>query len=419
MSAGRIIVLCMIARIFFVVCCVVLVFNRFGRSELKDPIIPKPPTYQQDYPPVIEASYKGEVATLKKILENDVNPNIRSFTNATALEITTRDGDNVNAIAAVQELLKYGARARTTDNYGMAPIHQIPAIALHQNRNTLMYMLFVHGADFNVYSNKQVAGFNTDFNQYVEDRKMDKQTEAVNLKEVPRQGYNLLMMTVCNYDRTGVIDLLKNWGGLIPKEEYKKAYDYAYDLGFRDISEAIDTYDKSKSTEWIANLESRGLNQLMIGALTNNKELVKKEIKQVNTISNDIYRRPPLQLAIMQQNPEIVEFLLQHGANVNTKDYRGNTALHHVAWLGDIILQKKLTPLLLQHKASLRATNDRRENILHYAIRLGDLPYIQYLMSNFKPEELGLTDTTSKGLTPYYLAEKVNFTEAMKIIPKR
>jgi ankyrin repeat protein len=226
-------------------------------------------------------------------------------------------------------------------------------------------------------------------------------------------------MTVCNYDRTGVIDLLKNWGGLIPREEYKKSRDYAYELGFRDISDAIDKYAESKSVEWIANLEARGLNKIMIGALTNNTELVKNNIKDVNTFSNDTFHRPPLQLAIMQHNPEIVEFLLQHSADINAKDYRGNTALHHVAWLGDIILQKKLTPLLLQHKASLRATNDRRENILHYAIRLGDLPYIQYLMSTYKPEELGLDDKTSKGLTPYYLAEKVDFKEAMKIIPKR
>lgn len=419
MSAGRILVVCMIARIFFVVCCVVLVFSRFGRSELKDPIIPKPPTYKQEYPPVIEAAFKGELPKLQALLDNDANPNIRSFTNATALEITTRDGDNVNAIAAVQELLKYGARARTTDNYGMAPIHQIPAIALHKNRNDLMYMLFVHGADFTVYSNQQQAGFNTEFNKYVEDRKMDKTVKAVTLKDVPKKGYTVLDMTVCNYDRTGVIDLLKNWGGLIPKEEYKRSHDYAYDIGFRDIADAIDKYAASKSTEWFDNLMARGLNKIMIGALTHDMELVKKEIKDVNTLSNDTYRRPPLQLAIIQHNPEIVEFLLQHGANVNTPDYRGNTALHQVARLGDIILQQRLTPLLLQYKASLRALNSRKENILHYAIRLGDLPYIQYLMSNFKPEELGLTDTTSKGLTPYYLAEKVNFTEAMKIIPKR
>jgi ankyrin repeat protein len=417
----------MIARIFFVVCCVVLVFSRFGRSELKDPIIPKPPTYQQNYPPVIEASYKAELPKLRALLdEGDLNPNIRSFTNATALEITTRDGDNVNAIAAVRELLKYGARARTTDNYGMAPIHQVPAVALHNNRNDLIYMLFVHGADFRVYSNKQVAGFNMDFNKYVEDRKFDKPTTAVKLKEVPRQGYTLLDMTVCNYDRTGVIDLLKNWGGLIPREEYKRSRDYAYELGFRDIADAIDRYAESKSLEWIANLQSRGLNDIMIGALTNNSELVSSYAKapadggpKINSFSNDTFHRPPLQLAIIGHNPDMVEFLLQHGADVKAKDYRGNTALHQVAWLGDIILQKKLTPLLLQHKASLRATNDRRENILHYAIRLGDLPYIQYLLSTFKPEELGLDDKTSKGLTPYYLAEKVDFKEAMKIVPKR
>jgi ankyrin repeat protein len=254
---------------------------------------------------------------------------------------------------------------------------------------------------------------------YDNNKQFDKQTVAVNLKKIPMKGYTILDMTVCNYDRTGVIDLLKNWGGLIPREEYKKSRDYAYELGFRDIADAIDAYAKSKSMDWFANLEARGLNKIMIGALTNNLALVKNEIKDVNSVSRDLYRRPPLHLAIIQQNPEIVAYLLEHGAFINAQDYVGNFPFHQVAGLGDIIMQKRLTELLLKYKASPLVQNNRKENILHYAIRLGDLPYIQYLLSIFKPEELGIAEKNSQGLTPYYLAEKVDFKEAMKLLPKK
>lgn len=414
MSAGRILVLCMIARIFFVVCCVVLVFSRFGRSELKNPIIATPPTYKQNFPPVIEAAFKGDVLALKQLLADDANPNVRSFDNSTGLTYACRNGDDDNAMRVIYELFKYGARGRVTNNLGLAPIHQMPAISRFKNRDDVIHQLFLHGADLNVYNYKQEAGLNSSFNTY--DSKAG--VVAVDLKAPPRARYTMLDMTVNNYDRTGVIDLLENWGGLIPLEERKRSRTLAYDIGFRDIADAIGNYDESKGG-WRKNLMNRGILPIMIGALTNDVALVKKEIKDINKLSSDAYRRPPLHMAVMRQHPEMVELLLNNGAYVAAKDYQGNTALHHVAWLGDIILQKKLTELLLQHKASLRALNDRKENILHYAIRLGDLPYIQYLMSTFKPEDLGLDDKTIKGLTPYYLAEKVNFTEAMKILPKR
>lgn len=414
MSAGRIILLCMIARVLFVVCCAVLVFSRFGRSELKDPVIPSPKSYQQTYPPVIEASFKGELNRLKKLLSNDANPNIRAFDNSTALHFSTRNGDDTFSVDVVRELLKYGARARVTDNSGMAPIHQVPAVAQFKNRNELIHMLFLHGADMNVRTYKQDAGVSPQFNAY----NSKQQVTHFDLKRVPKTNYNWLEMTVNNFDRTGVIDLLEKWGIFFSKEERTKAQDFAYEIGMRDIADAIAKYDEAKAA-WKANMLSRGLNEIMIGALLNDAALVNAHIKDKDKVSDDIYKRTPLHMAVMRQYPAIVEILLKAGANVHPRDYLGNTPLHQVAWLGDIILQKNLTELLLRYKASLTERNERRENVLHHAIRLHDLPYVEYLMTTYKPEQLGLTDTNREGLTPYYLAEKLNFKEAMKIIPKK
>lgn len=414
MSAGRVILLCMVARVFFVVCCVVLVFSRFGRSELKDPIIPTPKSYNQTYPPVVEASFKGDLNTLKKLLENDADPNVRSFDNTTALEFACRNGDDTNSMNIVRELLKYGARARVTDNVGMAPIHQVAAVARLNNRNELIHLLFLHGADLSARTYKQEGGLSLKLNIYNSDR----QVTRLNYDKAPRVNYNLLEMIAGNFDRTGIIDLLDNWGGLFPKEDLKQARDWAYDIGFRDIATVFDKYDESKGS-WRKHLEKRGLNNLMIGALTNDPELVKKELKNINKASEDIYKRTALHMAIMRQYTDIAEILLKAGADVKLKDYRGNTPLHQVAWLGDIMMQKKFTEMLLQYKASFTESNDRRENIIHHAIRMRDLPYLEYLITTYKPEQLGFDRKNVDNLTPYYLAEKLNFKEAMKILPKK
>lgn len=414
MSAGRIILLCMVARVFFVVCCVVLVFSRFGRSELKDPIVPVPKSYNQTYPPVVEAAFKGELNTLKKLLKDDADPNVRSFDNTTAIEFACRNGDDTNSMDVVRELLKYGARARVTDNVGLAPIHQVPAVARLNNRNELIHMLFLHGADLNARTYKQEGGLSLSLNAYDSNKKVTR----LNYSKTPKVSYNLLEMMAGNFDRTGIIDLLQNWGGMFPKEDRKQARDWTYDIGFRDIADVFDKYDETKGA-WRKNLEKRGLNALMIGTLTNDTELVKKELKNINKTSEDVYRRTPLHMAIMRQYPDIAEILLKAGANVQVKDYRGNTPLHQVAWLGDIMMQKKFTEMLLQYKASFTEYNDRRENIIHHAIRLHDLPYIEYLMTTYKPEQLGLDQKNIEGLTPYYLAEKLNFKEAMKLLPKK
>ncbi len=410
MGAGRIVLVCMVARLFFVVCCAALVFSRFGRSELKDPVIPTPATYNQTYPPVIEAAYKGDLNWLKRLLADDTNPNTRAFDNSTALHFSVRNGDDTFEMDAVRELFNYGARARVTDNVGMAPIHQIPAVSKIDNRNELIYMLFLHGADMNVRTYKQAAGISPLFNTY----DANKQVISVDVKKI---NYSMLDILANNFDRVGVINLLENWGGLFPKEERERTRVFIYQVGFRDIADAIANYKENDN--WIRNLIGRGLTILMIGALTNNAPLVKKELKDLNKVSEDMYRRTALHMAVMRHNPEIVEILLKAGANPAVKDYRGNTPLHQVAWLGDIIMQQKFTEMLLTAKASLTELNERRENILHHAIRLHDLPYVQYLMKTYKPEQLGTAQTNREGLTPYYLAEKLNFKDAMKIVPKR
>jgi|GEM_PF-4497985 len=402
MSSHRIIIACMVARFLFVICCVVLVFSRLGRGELKNPVTPEPKSYEKNYPPIIEMSFKGDVVAVQKLLFNDADPNARAFDNSTAIQFVCRNGDDTFEIEVAKELFKAGARARVSDNSNNTPLHQVSAVALFKNRNELIMMLFLHGADMNARTALQDGG---------------------GTFGAKKRDYTLLDMLVNNFDRTGVIDFLENWGGLIPKEERAKSRALAYDLGMRDIADAIDAYREEKKG-WVRNLESRGLTKLMIAALTDDLDLVRKQIKQKDVISNDVYKRTALHLAVMRRSPRVAQLLLDAGANAMAKDYCGNTPLHMVAWLGgDSGVQQELTQLLIKYGTKveqLKVRNeDRKDNILQRAVRLRDLPYVQYLVNTFTHDELAVTEKNFEGLTAWYLAEKLNLKEMMKIIPKK
>lgn len=436
MGAPRIIMLCMVARLLFVVCCIVLVFSRIGRSELKDPIRPDPKSYYKEYPPIIEQSFKGDLNSVKKLLVNDADPNARAFDNSTALQFVCRNGDDTFEIQVAQELFKAGARARVTDNSNATPLHQVSAVALFKNRNDLIHMLFLHGADMNARTVLQEGG---------------------TVPGTRPKDYTLLDMLVNNFDRYGVIDYLQNWGGMVTKEELKKSLDLSFVLGFRDITDAITGYaleiglsdilikgyvaqttggwplflaairdaegllyvHNPAKKGWVENLESRGLNRLMIAALMGDIELARKEIGNKDTISNDLYKQTPLFMAIMRRHTQIAQLLLDAGANVKFRDYCGNTPLHMVAWLGDIGLQQELTQLLIKYGAQFKARNDdRKDNVLQRAIRLRDFPYVQYLINSFPAADLGVADKNVEGLTAYYLAEKLGLRDMLRILPK-
>jgi len=60
---------------------------------------------------------------------------------------------------------------------------------------------------------------------------------------------------------------------------------------------------------------------------------------------------PPVSCAISLKQPELIELLLQHRADVNLPDRDQNTALHHAAMQGDLNLVKKLVIAGAERKA--------------------------------------------------------------------
>lgn len=82
-------------------------------------------------------------------------------------------------------------------------------------------------------------------------------------------------------------------------------------------------------------------------------------------------RKPwgPLHKAAEMGRPEMVQLLLEHGADVNRRSYGKSTPLHAIVfWKRD---HKEVTRLLLAHGAEVNAANAYLETPLHQAARYG------------------------------------------------
>jgi Ankyrin repeats (3 copies) len=91
------------------------------------------------------------------------------------------------------------------------------------------------------------------------------------------------------------------------------------------------------------------------------KELIDKDPSLVNATTPEGYT--PLLMAAGYGNKELVEFLLAHGANVNTKDRSGDTALH----VGVRYNRTDVIEVLIGAGADINAKNNKDETPLDLA----------------------------------------------------
>lgn len=105
----------------------------------------------------------------------------------------------------------------------------------------------------------------------------------------------------------------------------------------------------------------------------------------------------PLMIAAsLREGDDVVDMLLSKEADVNAKNYSGQTALHFTASKNNIETARKL----ISHGATARVKDKRGQLPLHRAAAIGSVPMVNLMLENKSP----LNATDISGLTALHHA---------------
>ncbi|MGC1244975.1 MAG: ankyrin repeat domain-containing protein [Spirulinaceae cyanobacterium] len=116
-----------------------------------------------------------------------------------------------------------------------------------------------------------------------------------------------------------------------------------------------------------------------------------------------------LHLASWRDSLAAVEFLLEHGAEIDARDDEGYVPLHSAATCNN----KNVVQLLIKQGANVNAKNRMREAPLHFAARSGNVEIIEILLANDADIE---AQDGFGGDTPLHCAIRGNSIEVVKVL---
>ena len=153
-------------------------------------------------------------------------------------------------------------------------------------------------------------------------------------------------------------------------------------------------------------------------AATFSIEKVKLLVSRGANVNGGLFQ-PTIHAGIRSWSTEIVEFLIQHGADVNAKDEwgRGYTPLQRAALTG----QTEMVKLLLAAGADINARDDNGQTALHLPLDMRNSNFKGYWLSKDTIELLLIegADVNSKdknGRTPWYLAAELADGDIVKLL---
>ena len=121
------------------------------------------------------------------------------------------------------------------------------------------------------------------------------------------------------------------------------------------------------------------------------KNLIEKDLVDINATRGK-YKYNMLHFAVYYKNLEMIEFLLQHGADPNAMDAVGNTPLHIATLLksdeGIDEVVGKMAKCLIDHGANIVTLNRHRHTPYQCTVKTGKIGLAEYL--RLKQEERGL-----------------------------
>lgn len=234
-------------------------------------------------------------------------------------------------LETIEQLLKNGADVNTVNNQGNTPLH---LICLNSNSLPAIQLLIRYGANVDKKNNKQSTAL-----FYASYRTCDPEvikclvTNGANVDEKNGDG-NTPLNNACARKKGGyvIIKILLELGANI------NIQNDLCNTPLHELFKIENSFDSIK---------------LLVSTAVNIKELL-------NT--GDINGNTPLHLASYHQNPEVVQYLIDMGADVNAKNQKGNTPFIE-AILGN---NKEVIAMFLKLGVDPKIINSEGKNVLHF-----------------------------------------------------
>ena len=102
-----------------------------------------------------------------------------------------------------------------------------------------------------------------------------------------------------------------------------------------------------------------------VKSITKNNRLSLKE--------RDINLNSPLHIALENQNPEIINYLLDQGADVNHENAWSESPLYSSIRMNNI----KIIKIIIKNGGNVNVKNNHGESPLHIAVRIGNIEIIE------------------------------------------
>ncbi|GLT85917.1 hypothetical protein SLE2022_040880 [Rubroshorea leprosula] len=116
-----------------------------------------------------------------------------------------------------------------------------------------------------------------------------------------------------------------------------------------------------------------------------------------------------LQWAALKNYPEIVQYIIEHGGNVNAVDNYKQTALHWAAVRGPIAV----ADLLLQNGARVEATDTNGYRAVHVAAQYGQTAFLNHLIVKYHAD---YEATDNDGRSPLHWAAYKGYSDTVRLL---
>lgn len=289
------------------------------------------------YTPLHSASQKGFQAVTKTLLVNHAEVNIKDNSGATPLFSAVQNGQ----LKIAQMLLAAGAKVNLKDNWDRTVLNY----AIAGESPEIMKALLQAGANLNTEDNSG----RTPLSYAAEQGNPAVVKMLVEAKADPNGGkLDMPLLVAIHKGDTNSAQLLLR-AGANPNARGKVTWEVNYgNVGHNDAQVTplfLAVYSKNlpmvqmllqfKADPNDTQTDNRSLLFMVldkpeiVSALLDDGAKVNVTEAKYDPSARQNYYQTLLQAAVYQNRPETVALLLQHGANPNARDERGNTVLHY------------------------------------------------------------------------------------------